>query len=70
MPEIPGNMDINQELNSDFAEHCPFQEGVILEVYQRTNKSFLQEPQELRSLINPGRLVQKFLPKEADIDKI
>ena len=31
---------------------------------------FYQEPKELDSLVNTDRLVQKFLPKQADIDKI
>ena len=70
MPEFPGKMHINLELNTDFEENSPFQAGVILETYQRPNKSFLQEPQELGSLINMGRLVQKFLPKQANIGKI
>ena len=30
----------------------------------------IQEPPELDSLINTGKLVQKFLMKQADIDKI
>ena len=38
--------------------------------YQWPDKSFFQEPQELEGLINTGRLIQKFLPKQADIDKI
>ena len=41
-----------------------------METYQRPDKSYFQEPQELESLINTGRLVQKFLPKQANIDKI
>ena len=40
-----------------------------MERYQRSDKSFFQEPQELESLINTGRLVQKLLSKQADIDK-
>ena len=43
---------------------------MISETYQRLDKSYFQEPQELESLINTGRLVQKFLLKQADIDKI
>ena len=31
--------------------------------------SYLQEPPELNSLISTGKLVQKFLPKQADIDR-
>ena len=43
---------------------------MISEIYQDWIRSYYQEPQELESLINTGRLVQTFLPKEADIDKI
>ena len=64
------NKDISPELNTDFEENSPFQEGVILETYQRPDKSFFHELQELEGLVNTGRLVTKFLPKQADIDKI
>ena len=37
---------------------------------QRPDKTYFQEPHKLESLINTGNLVQKFLPKQADIDKI
>ena len=43
---------------------------MISETYQRPVKSYFQEAEELESLINTGRLVQKFLPKQADINKI
>ena len=39
-------------------------------MYQRADQSYFQEPQELESLINTGRLAQKFLLKQADIDTI
>ena len=40
-------------------------------MYKRPDKTYFQEPQELASLINTSRQVQKFLPeKQADIDKI
>ena len=39
-------------------------------MYQRPDKSYFQEPSELESLINTGKLVQKVLPKQMDIDKI
>ena len=38
-------------------------------MYQRLDMSYFQAPQELESLVNTGRQVQKFLPKQADIDK-
>ena len=55
--------DINPEINIDFKENSPFQEGVILEIYQRPDKSFFQEPQELEDLINIGNLTQKVFTK-------
>ena len=71
IPEVPRSLfDFDPEINTDFEENSPYQEGVISETYQRPDKSYFQEPQELGSLINTGRLVQKFLLKQADIDKI
>ena len=71
VPRIPGSLlDIDPELNADFEDNSPFQEGIISESYQRSDKSYFQEPQEIESLINTGRLIQKFLPKQADIDKL
>ena len=54
----------------DFKENSPFKECMISEMYQRPDKAYFQELQELESLINTGRLVQKILLKQADIDKI
>ena len=62
--------DINPEINISFAENSPFQEIVISETYQRSDMSFFQEPQKLEGLVNTGNLVQRFLPKHADINKI
>ena len=71
MAKIPGSLaDIDPELNTDFEDNSPFQESAISETYKRPDKSYFQKPQELESLINTGRLVQMFLQKEADIDKI
>ena len=55
--------------NLDFKENSPFQ-GVISEMFQRPDKTFIQDPKELNDLINMGNLIQKFLPKWADIEKI
>ena len=71
IPIIPRKLlDINPELITDFENNSPFQEGIISETYQRPDKSYFQEPQELESLIHAGRKLQKFSLKEADIDKI
>ena len=34
----------SSDINLDFEENSPFQEGVISEAYQRPDKSFFQEP--------------------------
>ena len=69
--EIPWSIsDIGPELNMDFEDNSPYQEGVISELYQRPDKMYFQEPQGSENLINMGRLVQMFLPKQVDIDKI
>ena len=60
----------SSDINLDFEENSAFQEGVISEAYQRPDKLFFQEPQELNDLINASNLIQKSLPKQADIDKI
>ena len=62
--------NINPGINLDFEENSPFQEGIISETFQRLDKSFFQEPNELNDLINTGNSIQKFLPKQADIDRI
>ena len=62
--------NINTDINIDFKENSPFQEGVILVAYQRPDKSFFQEPWELQSLVNTNNLRQKSLPKQPNIDKI
>ena len=62
--------NFNPDINLDFEENSPFQEGAISEMFQRPDKSFFQDPKELNNLINMGNLIQKFLTKQADIDKI
>ena len=62
--------EINPNINFDFEENSPFQEGIMLETFQRLDKSFCQNPKELGDLINKENLVHKFLPKQTDIDKI
>ena len=66
----PSSENISPDINLDFEENSSFQDGVISEAYQRPDKSFFQEPQKLNDLINIGNLIQNFLPKQADIDRI
>ena len=60
----------NINLNFDFEENSPFQEGIMSDAFQRPDKSFLQEPKELGNLINKENLIHKYLPKQTDIDKM
>ena len=60
--------DIDQSL--DIEENSPFQEGIISEMYERPDRSYIQKPYKLKDLIDSTKLVQKFLPKQTDIDKI
>ena len=39
-----GSTNTNTDINLDFEENSPFQEGVISEAYQRPDKLFFQEP--------------------------
>ena len=40
------------------------------EIFQRLDKSFFQNPKELGEVINKENFIHKFLPRQADIDKI
>ena len=62
--------DISPNINFDFEENSPFQEGVMSETFQIPDKSFFQNPKELGDLINKGNLIHKYLPKQMDIDKM
>ena len=63
-------LGIDKEQNIDFKENSPYQEGIISETYERLDQSYVQEPIELTDLIDTIKLIQKFLPKQIDIDKI
>ena len=64
------DLELDLEINKDFEENSPYQGGVISEIYQRPNKSQMVDPPELIDLVNTERIVQKYLPKQTDIDKI
>ena len=51
-------------------QNSPYQEGIISEIYQRPDRSQLLEPPEFADLVNANNIVQKYLPKQTDIDKI
>ena len=57
-------------IDIEFEENSLHQEGIISEIYVRPDKSYFQEPKDLESLVNTSKIVQNFLPKQTDIDKI
>ena len=61
---------MDSDINMDFEENSPYQEDVISETYQRSNKSYFQEPPEFQGLVSTGKLVRKVLHKQANIEKI
>ena len=63
-------VSLDQDINIDFEECCLHHENIILEVYQRPDKSYLQEPSVLPRQVGRGKLVQKALSKQADLDKV
>ena len=72
-PKPPDNLPKKQVVESlkiEIEENSPFQESIISEVYERPDKSYFQEPIELKDLIDTNNIVQQFLPKQTDIDKI
>ena len=58
------------DINVDFEENSPHQEGIILETYINLDQTYFERPQELTYLVNTTKLVQKYLPRQAHIDKI
>ena len=62
--------NINPNINFDFEENSPFQEVIMSKTFQRPDESFCQEQKEFRDLINKGNLINKYLPRQTDIDKI
>ena len=69
-PDLKDTKKVLLDGNIDFEENSLYQEGIISETYERLDKSYFKEPSKLEDLINTTKLVQKFLLKQTDIDKI
>ena len=41
----------------DIEENSPFQENIISEIYERPDKSYFQEPIELKDLIDTRNII-------------
>ena len=60
-PKPPDKLSKKQEVESsknEIEENSPFQESIISEVYERPDKSYFQEPTELKDLIDINNVVQ------------
>ena len=62
--------DTGIDPNLDFEENSPHQERIITEIYASPDQSYIEQTQELADLVDSTKLVQKYLLKQADIDKI
>ena len=72
-PKPPDQLIKKQDVSdtkTDIEENSPCQENIISEIYERPDKSYFQEPIELKDLIDTKNIIQCFLPKQTDIDKI
>ena len=63
-------LDLVTDRNIDIEENLLHQDDILSEIYERLDKSYIQEPSELKDLIDTTKLVQKFLPKQTDTNKI
>ena len=58
------------DTKTDIEENLPFQENIIAEIYERPDKSYFQEPIELKDVVDTKNIIQWYLLKQTDIDKI
>ena len=75
LPPKPPNVNdattsIGPDPSMDIEENSPYQEGIIMETYVAPDQSYLEQPQELIKLVNTLKVVQQYLPQQADIDMI
>ena len=57
-PDKPLRKQEVESLKIEIEENLPFQESIISEVYERPDKSYFQEPIELKDLIDTNNIVQ------------
>ena len=60
-PKPPDNLSKKQEVESlkiEIEENSPFQESIIAEIYERPDKSYFQEPIELKDIMDTNNVVQ------------
>ena len=71
LQEVPRKLtDLDTDINMDFEENSTIKKVSYKKHTKRANRSYFKEPPKLESLVSTGKQMQKFLPKQADIDKI
>ena len=63
-------LDLDTDRKIKCEENSPHQEGIVSEMFERPDKSYIQAPTELKDSIDATKLIQMFVPKQVDIDKI
>ena len=66
-PKPPDQLIYKQDTGNtkmDIEENSPFQENIISEIYERPDKSYVQEPIELKDFTDTTYIIQLFLPKQ------
>ena len=61
LPKSPDQLINKQDISDtkmEIEENSPFQENIISEIYERPNKSYFQEPVELKDLIDTRNIIQ------------
>ena len=65
-PDITDPLDSQKDLldndldrKVEIEENTPFQEGIISEIYERLDTSYVQEPQKLKDLIDTIKVNSK-----------
>ena len=59
-PKPPDQLPKRQEVDdskTDIEENLPFQENIISEIYERPDKSYFQEPVELKDLVDTKNII-------------
>ena len=60
-PKPPDQLMKRQEVDdskTDIEENLPFQENIISKIYERPDKSYFQEPVELKDLVDTNNIIQ------------
>ena len=67
--QTTNKISYDPDINLDFEENSPFQEGIMSETFQREDKSFFQNPKELGEVINTENLIHKFCPDKQTLTR-